>query len=449
MRAAAMLLLVLSPVIVAQTRAASPGLDIAVLVDQAAPHRDALRDLALDLVCRNAEENRIVHRVAVVSFGGLLRVDRPMAEIRCGGRVRAAAESRRRGDTSIRAALAMAETMFLALPPAEERRRAIVLISDAVPASRASADVVFLKADDGNRTEVLGRAHRLIAELVGTSGSEAARAGGAQTLILPPYLDTVVFDVIGGPKNVDVSLFAPDALQSLSGTNRAVEKVRVGDALSSVIVRRPAAGLWTFRPSQRGADIRVFSQQFFPRGLLTRPAQSPRQHDRLFVDYSIVDRDGSAIRERPEYPFVLQLTLIKPSGERRILAMERMDNGAGTLYRTLSVVDCDLPGRYWTDVEIATQDLKGQRITVFHDYWSGFAVTPAGRVDCVIRAGVRAACLSTPAPGTYQLLKPYKIGMRPSAVWFRVPADIRTSSALLFLAAFAFVVATVLVILKR
>jgi hypothetical protein len=383
-RIAGIVLLLLGPAVVAQENAGGPGLDLVILVNRSSGVHDVLLHIALDLVCRNAELTGIQHRVAVVSFGPSLRIERPMTTIRRNAFLEPESESRSRGDIGLRAAFSAARQILSRVPAGPQRKRAILVIGDGPPfAGAMNRDVpVRVLPVRPDRLEMIAAAHGVVSDLVGTRAVEShAGPGSLQTLFLPPYLDSVVFDVFGDSGG-GVSVYAPDVLQPLTAGSEAIEGVRAGDALASVIVRRPAAGQWTFRALRPGARVSVFSQQFFPRGLLVEPAQSPRQHDRVRIDYRVLDGDGRPLRELPKYPLALQLTLTEPSAQRRSLVLTRRSGGGSPQFRTREAVECDDAGRYWTEVEIATRDGEGRQVTVFQDRWSGFSVAPATLIEC-------------------------------------------------------------------
>src|SRR6202035_5871342 len=123
-------------------------------------------------------------------------------------------------------------------------------------------------ADD--RGDAFAALDRILAGLVGTRIAESRRAAGersVESLLLPPYLDLVVFDIYHDGPAAEVAVLAPDTLRPLSAELAGVNEVRLGELLSSIAVRRPAPGLWTFRKSHPDTRIKIVSQQFFPRGV--------------------------------------------------------------------------------------------------------------------------------------------------------------------------------------
>lgn len=424
-----------------------PGLDLIVLVDRSASmlgpesrarDRDQagdLLDLTLNLLAWNAASNRVTHRLGVVSFGSVTRIDLPLTRIgrddllRLRSRLAAVRAAVSLGDTDVLAAFAAAARMFEGLPADPARRRAILVLTDGVPnvAGRkaleygralrrfvsasfsppeTAVEILILSApgrDDGRRFARLwhslsdGRVHelaggrddrlaalyRVVTRLVGTRVEESRPdATGEESFILPPYLDLVVFDVLRGAAASEVAVFTPGASRPLSADAEGVEQIHVGETLWTLVVRRPAAGQWTFRKSRSESRVKILSQQFFPRGVLVDPdaVKLTRQYDRVGVAYQIVDGNGLRLKEIPGYPLSLAVSLRKPDGQRDDLVMQQQPGSA--LFKSLENAELDLAGRYWTEVLITTRDFNHRRVEVFRDLWSGFSVAAASRIDC-------------------------------------------------------------------
>ena len=426
---------------------ADPGVDLVMLVDasksmwrdrQLAP---LLLTMTLDLMLRNAEANHVEHRLAVVVFGRDAQVTLPFT---AAGRDGDAVLRRRLqsmpaedlGDTDVLAAFAAADALLRALPPDPARRQAVVLLTDGVPyvhgidmqeyddrlrrflagrfAGRNSVDVLLLargasrgesvwpsgvvhveKAGETN-DEVLAAAHAAVTRLLGTRTVESMPSkteAGIDTLVIPPYLDVVVFNVFRGAPDAEVSISPPGALVPVRSGVNGVESFSVGDVLSTLVVPRPPPGAWTIRRSHRRARVRVLSQQFFPRGMLLVPAPGDglRQHDAISIVYRVNDGAGQPLRAMPGYALAADVLLVKPDGMSAAVPMRPDPASPDNGFCSMQGTECDLPGRYWTDVRITTADLSGHRLEVFRDRWSGFSVSPATRVDCRVRPDAGAA----------------------------------------------------------
>lgn len=199
-----------------------------------------------------------------------------------------------------------------------------------------------------------------------------------ERLVVPPYLEEIVFDVFGASRG-EVAIFAPGSARPVSTASSGVESVQLGSVLSTIVVRRPPPGTWIVRKTTASARVRIVSQRFFPRGLLVHPSQAEplRGWDRIRIAYAVVDADGHRIQELPDYKFLLSLVLTRPDGAEEAFAMHRRRDAAGVVFATDRESDCSQPGRYWAAVRIATTDDAGRTVEVFRDRWSGFAVAPA------------------------------------------------------------------------
>jgi len=426
---------------------ASAGLDLAVVVDASGSMgRDRrieplLLQMTADLMARSGAENRVDHRLAVIAFGSTARVDLPFTPVRrdtmpaLTKQIGALADEDL-GDTNVLAAFSMADALFRGLPAEAERRRALVLLTDGVPyvrgddmtayreALRRFASAHFAKSDvavdvllighgaprepelwravaehvvpaGSTADEMLATAHATVTRMLGTRTVESmpAKSGApVDTLVVPPYLEVVVFDVFRGAAGAEVLIFPPAAAEPLRAGSGGVEAFRLGDVLSTLVVPRPPPGEWTIRRRHRNAHVRILSQQFFPRGTLVapRPADALRQYDRVRLAYRIIDSDGQPLRELAGYALSADLMLIGPNGSMHRIGTEPWPDGNG--FRSTRDAECDLAGRYWTDVRITTDDARGRRIEVFRDRWSGFSVAAATRVDCRVSASA-AMCL--------------------------------------------------------
>ncbi|HEV7484508.1 MAG TPA: vWA domain-containing protein [Thermoanaerobaculia bacterium] len=416
---------------VSTAASAAPGLDVALLIDRSTSmaHRsrnqDVLLRMTLDLLARNADGNRVDHRIAVISFGSAARVDVPFTSV-------AGDQSRLRsslaklhyedlGDTDVLRAFVVAERLFRALPADAQRRRAIVLLTDGVPyvrgvdpaayrtnlrtfvTSRLSGagitiDVLLLdsrksamwselarvEASGSAPDEFLPRAHGVIARLAGTRTAESAPAKtnpAIDTLVVPPYLEIIVFDIFRVSRNAAVEIFPPGSTRPIRAGVGGIMSLPVGDVLATLVVPRPAAGEWTIRKSRPDARVRVLSQQFFPRGMLLFPAETAtlRRCEGVPLAYRVLDGRGQPLQELRDYALSLDVMLARPGGGSSSVAMNR-DAALGTgAFRSVHDSSCPLPGRYWTDVRVTAIDTGGHRFEVFRDRWSGFSV---GTADC-------------------------------------------------------------------
>jgi hypothetical protein len=436
---------------------AEAGVDLLLLVDRSASTRgasalfDTVMNVTAELLARSAASSHLSHRLAIVSFGSAVRIDLPFTPVDDRERVRrviASIPAANLGRTDVAAAFRTSRDLFASLSRDPLRRRAIVLITDGVPyvvpngahcdacdvrhvveSSFAATTIDILLLSDNrqpgipaglwqtvapNRVHEMHRdrvtavrtVHAVLATILGQPSAESHTTTTddetAEVLVVPPYLDVIVFDIVSQNAPVEqVAIYAPDALRPLDRDRAGIDEVRLGDTLSSVTIRRPAPGAWMFRVPERRVHVNVFSQQFFPRGTLVKPlaADPPRQHDDVEIAYRIMDSEGAPLRELAEYPLSLSLSLVAPDGKSVATAMKRRsDLGPATFAATMPAT-CRLAGRHWTDVQIATRDLGRNEVVIFHDQWSGFMVTPAQRIDCharPFRTQVAALGIRTP-----------------------------------------------------
>lgn len=410
---------------------ASPGLDVALLIDRSTSmahrsrHQDVLLRMTLDLLARDGEANRATHRLAVIEFGSTATIAVPFTFVKrndAGLRQRLGTlRYTDRGDTDALAAFQAAGTLFRALRPDPERRQAIVLLTDGVVFvhgvdpnayraslrsyvtrhfirrgvtvdvllldSRSSAmwsDISRVTVTSGAPDQILPQTHTVMARLTGTRTAESTPAktnAAVDTLVVPPYLEIIVFDIFRAGRNASVEVLAPRSSTPIRAGANGIESFAVGDVLATLVIPHPGAGEWTIRKSRPDAHVRVLSQQFFPRGALLRPAETetPRRCARVPMAYRVLDGSGRPLQELPDYALAVELTLANPKGMRRTIAMEREPALGLSAFRSTEDPPCDVAGRYWTDVRVTALDAKGYRLEVFRDRWSGFSVTPA---DC-------------------------------------------------------------------
>ena len=336
------------------------------------------------------------------------------------------------------AAFVEAEKLFRSLPARPERRKAIVLLTDGVPyvrggdmpsyranlrqfaaahfvAAGVTIDVLLIdarydamwrqlarvEAVGGTSDRLLASVHGVVARLAGTQTAESARAKSnpaVDTLIVPPYLDVIVFDILRLSAEVAVEIFPPGRVLPIRSGAGGIESIRLGDVLTTVVVPRPQPGEWIIRKSRDDARVRILSQQFFPRGLLLRPGLTDvlRQCDHVPIAYRVLDGSGRPFEELPDYALALDLTVVPPSGTSTTMAMERDSSLGACSFRSAQDMECDLPGRYWTDVRITTVAADGRRLDVFRDRWSGFSVVTGPATDCTGRVAQARAAADPP-----------------------------------------------------
>lgn len=398
--------------------------------------------MTADLLVRNAEANRVEHRMAVIRFGSSAAVDVPFTSARHIRPRLSAMQYEEGGETNVLAAFVEAEKVFRSLPVSPERRRAIVLLTDGVPYVRGgdmdsyrtrlrefarahfaeagvTIDVLLIDSRydamwrqlarvepvGGTSDRLLASVHGVVARLAGTQTAESARAKSnpaIDTLIVPPYLDVIVFDILRLSPAVTVEIVPPGSSAPIRPGAGGIEAIPLGDVLTTVVVPRPGPGEWVIRKSRDDARVRILSQQFFPRGLLLRPGPTEilRQCDRIPIAYRVLDGSGRPFEELPDYALTLDLTVVLPSGATTAMAMERDSSLGVCAFRSAQDMECDVQGRYWTDVRITTVAADGHRFDVFRDRWSGFSVVAGPGTNCAGRVVAPQAAVSAPMTST-------------------------------------------------
>ncbi|MEO8382704.1 MAG: hypothetical protein ABI779_23805 [Acidobacteriota bacterium] len=204
------------------------------------------------------------------------------------------------------------------------------------------------------------------------------------TLIVPPYLEIIVFDIFRASRNAAIEIRPPHSLQPIRAGVDGVESVLIGDVMSTLVVPHPAPGEWTILKSHADARVRILSQQFFPRGALLRPAQTDtlRRCDPIPLAYRVMDGNGRPLEELPGYAVSLEMILAKPNGTTVRIDMKRDPALGAGVFRGANDIVAEMAGRYWTDVRILTTDAGSHRLQLFRDRWSGFSVAPGPRTRC-------------------------------------------------------------------
>jgi len=434
----------LALILVSRAVYADAGVDLLVLIDRSASTRDSagisstVSIVAAELLAHSATTSHLMHRLALVSFGTTVRIDLPFTVVaRDHEGIRRVIDATARthlGRTNLVGAFETSRDLLASLPDDPLRRRAVVLVTDGIPNGRpaggrcvscellrmtaadlgpATIDVFLLNGIHGgvprglwqsvshNRVHALQRnritavraIHSVFTTILGAPSRESdtttAASESAEVLVVAPYLDVVVFDIVSRSKPTGrVDIYAPDTLWPLNDSSAGVERVHLGDTLVAVTVHRPAPGQWLFRVPAGRLHVKIFSQQFFARGMLLYPSvgTAPRQHDEVGIAYRLVDSNGTPMLELPEYPLSLSLMLVTPAGAHVPTAMVRVRASAPATFIVAHSIACHRAGRYWTDVRITTRNINGRELAIFHDHWSGFTVTPAERIDCRVRA---------------------------------------------------------------
>lgn len=391
-----------------------------------------------ELMAKDGVLNKVTHRLGVVSFGDKVRVDLPLSQItsidveKLRKQLDSSLKDESLGNTHFLAAFQEAKKMFTKGPIAAAGKRIIILITDGAPYVEGIQIASYVKelreliessfpypdyhihiialndpsSDyweryrefwravshnhaiklEGDKEHIFRALHELINDIVGTS-SEHISPLLYDNLVIPPYLESVVFDIFRVDPEVKVEIFPADAPQNpLTPDSGNVKFVNIGKTIQSVSVKQPVPGRWMIRKSEKEARVDIYAQRFFPRGQLINPKADDliRQYETHFVSYRVVDGDGHPIQEIPGYPLNLELSLVKPDSSRIQVDMRKNPDIGEGVFLTTREIECDMPGHYQTEVLIASRDLNDRNVTIFRDQWSGFDVRSAKLIDCKV-----------------------------------------------------------------
>ncbi|MCP4347527.1 MAG: VWA domain-containing protein [Desulfobacterales bacterium] len=380
----------------------------------------------------NATANKVTHRLCVVSFGSKSRLDLPLTEVsennydKLHKQLNSSLSDQNMGNTHFQAAFEDARQVFDNVHFNRTRERVIVLITDGSPyianirlknyitdLKRFIKDKfphpdykfhVFalndpqstywerygdlwkelthnnaVKLENSDEKNIFLTLNKFMNDLLATP-SEHVEPSTYDNLIIPPYLETIVFNVLYTDSATRILLYPPDRDEPL--TDR-ISYMNMGKTIQAITIRRPEPGKWRIAPKP-DSEVDVYMQKFFPRGKLLKPGpdEKIRQYRTTKVHYQVVDSDDRPIKELPNYPFQLGLKLIKPDNKVEIVQMWRSSDQDP--FETLRDIDCDIPGVYRTEVSIATKDLTGRTVSIFQDKYSSFVVEGTTLIRCVV-----------------------------------------------------------------
>lgn len=444
-------IILLNMMLISQGGSTARGFDFVVIVDQSGsmsgvsgPASDGLgvrNDMVkrtFELLAKDGVLNNVTHRFAVVSFGDYIRIDLPLSAItpasvdRLRQRLESSISRKSLGFTHFLPAFTAVRNMFAHGPIAEPKKRIVLLITDGAPyvegikiasyqkklrelvASSFPYDdyifhVIALNDPSGNywdlygsfwkklsnnhavklkkdREEIFRTLHKVVNDILGTPAQHIP-PDMYDNVVIPPYLESVVFDIFRDNPQVEVQIFPADHPDKpLSSESQHVSFVRVGRTIKSVTVTNPKPGIWKISKSHENAQVDVYFQRFFPRGILLHPNPevAVRQFEKLVVKYCVEDGDHNPIEELPGYPLTLELSLVKPDGARMQMEMKKSPDPSEkekSVFKTTGEIVCDLPGTYKTEVVIGTKDLSNKPVTLFRDQWSKFQVEGANLIE--------------------------------------------------------------------
>jgi len=427
------------------------GFDMVVIVDQSGSmmgvkskgyndplgvRNDMVRRI-FELLAKNGVQNRVTHRLGVVSFGDKVRIDLYLSEIDSSSveKLRQQLDKSLKdvslGNTHFLAAFKTAKNMFAKGKKADPGKRVILLITDGAPyiegiqggpyvkELRELIEASFPYPDyqthvialndslsdyweryrefwrsvshsharklQGDKEHIFRALHEVVNDILGTS-AEHVSPDTYNEYPIPPYLESVVFDIFRVNPDVKVEIYSAKELeQPLSQDSKDVDIVNIGRTIQTLTVKKPTPGKWKIVKSDEKARVDIYLQRFFPRGKLLHPDPDVilGQYEKTNVKYRVEDGENNPIEEVPGYPLTLELSLVKPDSTRIQMKMQKSTElSEKSVFHTTREIECDLPGTYHTEVLIATKDLKNRQITIFRDQYSRFEVKEANLVTC-------------------------------------------------------------------
>ena len=393
-------------------------------------------ELLANRIAESARFDDLDHRISVISFGSEVRVELDWTPLRDSSppllrdRWEAIATGPTLGDTNFVVALDTAVERMRRLPSDPGRGRMAVLVTDGLPDETGLSEAAQLEAVQRLTSGPLGelgavlevilvgparsagrdrltkawealsevRIQRLavdegtaLADLAGwidrwvrvQRTTSAGSRGLEETIVVPPYLETVAFDVLSPGDASEVSLYAPGLPTRPVTPGPGIEERWIGDAIRTILIHRPAPGRWIFRKPNPQTQIEVFSRQFFPRGLLVRPAQD----EQAFVDqsttvlYRVLEGDDP-FEPLSNYPVSLELAVVRPDGDWQHFDLPPAAFAGSAVYGSAREVIWEVPGHHQTRVKMRAMDLEGKPVDVFEDRWSGLTVRQPRKLAC-------------------------------------------------------------------
>lgn len=190
---------------------------------------------------------------------------------------------------------------------------------------------------------------------------------------VPPYLEFVVFDLEGAEPS-GVRVFPPMGPRPRGLAELSDSEVRWSPRLTTVLVRRPVPGLWRFSGSAPEVRVRIRELKSFVRGrVLEPPARVSHGAGRCRLVYEVLDDTGGPLSLHDEGAVDVNVAVLRPDGSREAVTLE-VDPDHGSVFACTKGIACDLPGRYWIEVVVATRGAEERPVVLLRDSSAGFAV---------------------------------------------------------------------------
>ena len=154
-----------------------------------------------------------------------------------------------------------------------------------------------------------------------------------------PYIENVFFSFYKENPNVSISITDPNG-------NKVDEKYRShkGELTEVYSINEPAPGKYTIKIEKGRGKVEVGKSVIPVRVMLIRPKEEHPQGEPFYVRASFLKRDGTQIKENPNYPLYLGCTILTPDGKSNYVDfLETSERG---IYEGKKVLPSDIAGKY-------------------------------------------------------------------------------------------------------
>lgn len=170
-----------------------------------------------------------------------------------------------------------------------------------------------------------------------------------------PYLEKIQFDIYPeGEGNLEVSIFGPDGHDISQGPNYERKDF---EKYYTIIVKDPPPGTWRYEITKGEGKVIVY-KTLLPIVMSLVSPQDPHPFGRpISVVASFQKKDGSEVKELPQYPLRFTGTLIQPDGESIPFLLKKQDSGLFIWEETFSP---EKPGLY--KIMLSVQGREGYEV---------------------------------------------------------------------------------------
>lgn len=173
-----------------------------------------------------------------------------------------------------------------------------------------------------------------------------------------PYIENVFFSFYKENPNVSISIADPNG-------NKIEEKYRThkGELTEIYSINEPAPGKYVIKIEKGRGRVEVGKSVIPVRVILIYPKKEHPQGEPFYVKASFLKRDGTSIKENPNYPLYLGCTIVAPDGKSDYVDFsETSERG---IYEGKKILPSDIAGKYTFQLI-----MKGGDIVVSEDKFS-------------------------------------------------------------------------------